>query len=136
MWSRGCHASDYKVVYYESANYTTKVVDIYHNSPALEDELYSRCSGFYERGCVHILRQFHHLITNKALICRVFERSYAISEFKNDCNFVPFTESELAEIAAANQKARREWTPPASVHPDLAELCDQLRKEPEEFEAM
>lgn len=45
-----CVASDSKVVYYEFADYTAKVVDIYQSSLAYKDELYSKCNGFYERG--------------------------------------------------------------------------------------
>lgn len=78
--SRG-KTSDSKVTYYESADYTAKVVHIYRTSPNFEDELYRRCNHFYERGCTHILCQFHHLITNKALMCREFEGSYANPEF-------------------------------------------------------
>lgn len=70
-----CRASDSKVVYYESVDYTAKVMDIYQSSPAYEAELYSKCNRFYERGCEHILRQFHYLTTDKALMCRAFEGS-------------------------------------------------------------
>lgn len=34
-----------------------------------------------------------------------------------------YTESELAEIAAVDQKVGRHWSPPALLSPTLAELC-------------
>lgn len=37
------------------------------------------------------------------------------------CDFVSYTESELAEISAVDQKVGRHWSPPALVSP--AELC-------------
>lgn len=91
--------------YYESAEYTAKVV--YRSSPKYKDEPYEKSNAFYDRGCAHILRQFHQLIPNKALMCRVYGNSYTDPEFRGGCDFVPFIESELAEIAAADLKEGR-----------------------------
>lgn len=60
-------------------------------------------------------------------MCMEHESSYANPEFRNDCNFVPFTESKLAEIAATELKEGRHWSLPTLVSPNLAELCDQFR---------
>lgn len=92
-----CREADNKVLYYESAEYTAKVVDIYRGSSAYEDELFEKFNAFFDRGCAHILRQFHQHIPDKALMCRVYESSYADPEFKSGCDFVPYTESELEE---------------------------------------
>lgn len=123
-----CRASDSKVAYYESMEYTTKVVDAYSFPQNLKTSSTIDVVVSYERGCAHILCQFYHLIPDKALMCRAFEGSYANPEFRSCCDFVLFTESELPEIAAADQKVERQWTPPAPVHPDLVELCDQYRE--------
>lgn len=59
-------------------------------------------------------------------MCQAYKVSFADPEFRDDCNFVLFTESELEEITATNLKARRHYSPPAPVSPTLEELCDQL----------
>lgn len=100
-----------KASYYESAEYIAKVVDTYQSSHEFEEELYEKSNAFYDRSCAHILRQFHQFILDKALMCRAYESSYANLEFRNGCNFIPFTESELSKIVVT----------------DLKELCDQLR---------
>lgn len=76
------------------------------------------------------------LITDKTLMYRAFEGSYANLEFRYGCDFVPFNVSELAEIATTDQIAGRQWTPPILMHHDLTELCDQFKEELEESEAM
>lgn len=102
-----CRAVESKVAHFECADYTTKVVDTYRSSPAFEDELYVRSNTFYDRGNAHILLQFYHLIPDKVLMCRAYESSYANPDFRNGCNFILFTDSELAEITTTDQKERR-----------------------------
>lgn len=79
-----------------------------------------------------MLHQFYHLIPDKASLCRIFEGSYANPDFRSGCNFVPYTESELAEIAAYDQKEGRNWSPPVPACLSLEELCQRLRAEAEE----
>lgn len=40
-------------------------------------------------------------------MCRAYESSYANPEFRNGCDFFPFTDSELAEIADTDLKEGR-----------------------------
>lgn len=60
-------------------------------------------------------------------MCREYESSYANPEFRNYCDFVSFTESNLVEIATTDLKEGRQWSLPTLVSPKLAELCDQFR---------
>lgn len=98
-----CKVAEEKVGYYKFAEYTTKVVDIYKSSPEFEE--FSMNFNSYDRGCVHILRQLHQYIPDKPLMCRAYKGSFADPKFRGGCSFALFTESELEEIAAANQKA-------------------------------
>lgn len=102
-----CKAVEAKVSHYEFAEYIAKVVDIYWSSPKFEEEFYEKSKAFYDRGCAHLLRQIHQFIPDKALMCMVYESSYANRKFKNGCNLVPFTESELVEIVATDLKKGR-----------------------------
>lgn len=71
--------------YYESVEYTAKVVDIYMCSPEFEEELFEKSNAFFDRGSGHILCQFHQFIPDKALMCRAYESSYANLEFRDGC---------------------------------------------------
>lgn len=102
-------------------------MDIYQSSPKYEDELYEKSNAFYDRGCKHILYQFHQHILEKALMCRMYEGSYIDFEFKGSCDFVPFTESELVKIATTDLKEGRYWSLPALVSSILSELCARFR---------
>lgn len=74
-------ATEARVTYLESGDYTAKVVDVYRSSSKYEEEVYKQAIGFYERGCAHVLRQLHHLVPDKASLCRIFEGSYAHPQF-------------------------------------------------------
>lgn len=50
-----CLVAEKKVSYYESTEYTAKVVDIYISSPKHEEELFKQSNSFYDKGCAHIL---------------------------------------------------------------------------------
>lgn len=60
-------------------------------------------------------------------MCRAYEGSYANLKFRDSCNFVPFTESELAEIVATDLKDERQWSLSAPISPNLLELCVRYR---------
>lgn len=51
--------------------------------------------------------------------------------FRSGWDFVPFTQSEFAEIAAYDEKEGRHWSSPAPACPTLEELCERLRGEVE-----
>lgn len=59
-------------------------------------------------------------------MCPAYEGSYVDLKFRNSCDFVLFTESELAEIASNDLKEGRHWRTPNPMSPTLEELCDQL----------
>lgn len=48
-----------RVSYYESVKYTAKVIDIYLSLSEYHDERFNKSNTFFDRGCVHILHQFH-----------------------------------------------------------------------------
>lgn len=56
------------VNYYESAEYTAKVVDIYYGTSEYEDKLFHKSNTFFDRGCAHILRKFHQHIRYAKII--------------------------------------------------------------------
>lgn len=57
-----CKVVENKVFYYESTEYTTKVVNIYQSSPKFEEELFNKSNVFYDRGCAHISSTFINII--------------------------------------------------------------------------
>lgn len=122
------------MTYLDSSEYTTYVVDVYWSSSEYEEDVFKQATDFYEWSCAHVLCQLHHLIPDKALPCRIFEGSYANPNFKSVCDFILFTQSELAEIAAYDEKEGRHWSPPALASPTLEELCERLRGEAEVVE--
>lgn len=111
----------------DSEDYIAMVVDEYRRSSAFEDEVYQQASSFYNRGCAHVLYSLHHLVPDKALLSRIFMSSYVNPYFRSGCDFVPYTKSELAEIASYDEKEGRHWSPPALACPTLEELCKVLR---------
>lgn len=48
-----------EVEYYKSSGYTTKIIEIFHASSEYQDELFDKSNTFFDRGCAHILFQFH-----------------------------------------------------------------------------
>lgn len=91
--------------------------------------MYLKTFAFYDRGAAYVLRQFHHLIPDKKLMCKVFEGSFADKEFRGGANFMPYTEEELKEIDEVDARTGDTWVPPPSVHPNFFELCDRFRVE-------
>lgn len=47
-------------------------------------------------------------------------------EFRSGCDFVPYTESKLKEIADVDLEEGRHWTPPP-VSTTLPEMCERLK---------
>lgn len=68
--------------YYESVEYTAKVVGSYKSSPEFEEEFFVKSNAFYDRGCAYILLQFHLYIPDKALMCRAYESSFVDPGFR------------------------------------------------------
>lgn len=54
-----------KVKYFKSSEYTGKVVDIFQNLEEFQSVLFEKACSFYDRGAMHILRQFHQCIPDK-----------------------------------------------------------------------
>lgn len=79
----------------EFGEHAAKVVRDYRSSPAFEEEFFVKSNAYFDRSCTHILCQFHQYIPNKALMCRAFERPFTNHEFRGNCSFAPFTNSEL-----------------------------------------
>lgn len=106
-----------RINYYESSEYTAKVVDEYRATPEYEEELFVRCNSFFDRGYAHMLRAFHQYIPDKTLMCKAFDSIYTNPNFRNGCDFVPYTENELKEIYELDQNEGRQWTPPPPISP-------------------
>lgn len=71
------------------------------------DEVFKKSNGFFERGCVHVLRNFYECIVDKKRMVQVYLSVPADPRFRNGCNFVPFTEEELQEIKEMYQSEGR-----------------------------
>lgn len=122
-----CRDADNNVAYYELAKYTAKDVDIYQGSSEYQDELFEKSNSF-GRSYAHILCQFHQYIPDKMLMFRAYKGSYMDPEFRSGCEFVPYTEGELQEIADSDMKAGRHWSPPPQTLPTLAEMCERANR--------
>lgn len=96
-----------KIKYYESTGYTVKVIDISQGTPEYDQELFNKCNTFFNRGCAHILWQFHQYIYDKTLMCQAYVGTYADPRFRDGCDLVPYTEDELKEITDLDQSEGR-----------------------------
>lgn len=54
-----CRVVEGKVGCYEPAEYTAKVADIYKSSLKFKEKFFVKSNTYYDRGCAHILCQFH-----------------------------------------------------------------------------
>lgn len=100
-----CRANVDKVNDYESAECTAKVIDVFRASMEYQDELFEKSNSLFDWGCAHILHQFHQYILGKTLMCQTYEGSYIDPSLRNDCDFIPFTEDELKEIADSDRRS-------------------------------
>lgn len=48
-----------KMGYLESDEHNTRVVRNYRSSPAFEEEFFEKSNTYFDRGCAHVLLQFH-----------------------------------------------------------------------------
>lgn len=117
-----------KINCYESTEYTAKVVNVYRGTLEYEEELFVRCKGFFYRGCVHVLRAFHQYIPDKTLMCRIYDSNYPNPNFRNGCDFVPYTKNEIKEIYDLDQSEGRCWNLPPPILPNLEDLLMRVRR--------
>lgn len=61
-------------------------------------------------------------------MCQTYEGSYIDPSLRNDCDFIPFTEDELKEIADSDRGVGRQWNPPLLTSPTLVEMCERVRR--------
>lgn len=120
-----------KVNYFRSSKYTSEVIDIFQKSEEYQFNLFGKAFASYNRGAAHVLRQFHHLLPNKKLMCEVFEGSFTDRRFQNGADFIPFSEEELKEIAEVDAQSGEVWMPLAVVKPTFFELYDPFCNEQE-----
>lgn len=104
------------------------MIDISQGTPEYDQELFNKCNTFFDRGCAHILRQFHQYIYDKTLMCQAYVGTYADPRFRDGCDLVPYTEDELKEITDLDRSEGRVWNPPPLISPNLEELVIRVRR--------
>lgn len=87
-----------RVKYFESSEYTEKVIDLFQKSGEYQLEFFYKVISYYDRGAAHILRQVHKLIPDKHFLCKIFEGKFGDPEFRGGANVVPFSTEELKDI--------------------------------------
>lgn len=93
-----CRSKAERIKFLESLEYTSGVINVFRESEEFGDEVSKKSNGFFERGCAHVLRNFHHCITDRARMVQVYLGTPTDPRFKDGCDFVPFTKEEIQEI--------------------------------------
>lgn len=61
-------------------------------------------------------------------MCEAFDSNYTNPDFRDGCDFVPYTENELKEIYDLDKNEGRQWNPPPPISPNLEDLLMRVRR--------
>lgn len=114
-----------KVEYFESEEYTKKVVEVFKESEAYKDVVISESFVYLKRGSAHMVRQLHHFFKDETPLIEAYELFFANREARGGANFVPFSDEELQEIREMDVENKQDpWTPPTPTVPTFFDLVD------------
>lgn len=102
-----CRTQTERIKFLESLEYTAGVIKVFRESEEYGDEVFKKSNVFFERGCAHVLRNFHQCITDRKRMVHVYLGTPADPCFRDGCDFVPYTEEEMQEIVEMDQSEGR-----------------------------
>lgn len=114
-----------QVEYYESAEYTDKVVVAFQGSEEFKNSIILGSSDYMKRGLAHMVRQLHHFFEDKTPLINAYKLFLSSREARGGANFVPFSEEKLKDIHEMDAGNNEDpWIPPTPSVPTFFDMVD------------